>query len=189
EEKASQQAQLRRDMDSEEAQILSPEELAEYHLRQSSAAEELQQLYGVDFSEIEMRNMATALDDYHRRMDKQPDVESETLDQKLQTILGPARFAEFDRARSSSFRELYEVVSDFGQPAEAATAIFDLRLKSERQSDEIRSDKNRSPQEKQELLDEIQEQVEQAVRNKMGTGAYQSYKTGNGGWISALGRL
>ncbi len=188
-EEGFQLAQLRTEMGDEQAQILSPEELAEYQLRRSIAACEVQHLHGVDFSETELRNMAKAIDDYHRRISSQAEDVPETLDQKLQTVLGQARFSDFNRARSASYRELYEVVTVFGQPAEIAADIFDLRLKSERKSDEIRADKIRSPEEKQAFLDETQEQVEQAVQSKMGAGAFQSYNAENGRWINALGRL
>jgi hypothetical protein len=133
--------------------------------------------------------LAKAIDDYRRRTDGQAETDPETLDQKLQTVLGPARFAEFNRARSATYRELYDVVSDFGQPSETAAQLFDLRLASEKQCDQIRADKSRTAEEKQALLDGLQEQVEQAFLTKLGTGAYQSYKGRGGQWINSLGRL
>jgi hypothetical protein len=189
EEKELQLAQLCREMEGEQAEILSAEEWAEYQLRRSSAASELQQLYGVDFSETELRNIAEAIDDYHRRTASEIETDPETLEQKLRAVLGPARFADFNRARSASYRDIAEVVAAFGQPIETAAEIFDLRLKSENESDAIRVDKSRAPEEKQALLDELQEQVEQAMRTKLGTGAYQSYKAKGGRWINALGRF
>ena len=189
EEKANQQAQLRREMESEQAQILSPEELAEYQLRQSDAAAEVQQLYGVNFSEAELHNLAKIIDQYNRRAAREVETDSETLEQALQTVLGPQRFAELNRARSASFRDLYELAAEFGRPKEAAAEIFDLRLQSEKQCDAIRADKNRSPQEKQALLDDLEEQVEQNVITKLGTEGYQSYKATGGRWINSLGRL
>ena len=45
------------------------------------------------------------------------------------------------------------------------------------------------PEEKQALLDDLQEQVEQTVLTKFGAGAYQSYKARGGRWINSLGRL
>ena len=182
-------AQLRQEMESDRAQILSPEELAEYKLRKSGAASDLEHLHGADFSETELRNVAKVTDDYNSRTDSEKETDTETLDQKLQTVLGPARFAEFNRARSASYRELYEVASAFGLPSDRAAEIFDLRIESEKQSDAIRADKIRPAEEKQALLDELQEQVEQAVVTKLGEGAYQSYKARNGRWINSLGRL
>jgi len=168
---------------------LTPEQLGEYNLRQSPAAKEIQGLYGVDFSEVELRNLAKILDEYHRRAEIQAETDSETLDQTIQAVLGPERFADFNRARSASYRELCELVSDFDRPAEAAAEIFDLRLNSEKQSDEIRADKNRSIEQKQEVLDDLQEQVEKTMLIKLGAEAYQSYKAGEGRWINSLGRL
>ncbi len=189
EEKTAQQAQFRLEMESEQAQILSPEELAEYQLRQSSAAIELQQLHGVDFSEGELHKLAKVIDDYNRLAQSQPDLAPETLDQKLQALLGPARFADFTRAHSATYKELYQLVSDFGLPGETAAQLFDLRLESEKHSDKIRADKNRSTEEKQALLDDLHDQVEQTMLTKLGAGAYQSYKARNGRWINSLGRL
>ncbi len=187
-EKASQVAQLRRDMESEQAQILSPEEWTEYQLRQSGAVSEVQQL-SVDFSETELRNLAKAIDDYRRQAESQPEIDPDTLEKQLQSVLGSERYTDLTRARSASYRELYEVVSAFGQPGETATELFDLRIESEKRSDEIRADKNRSAGEKQALLDELQEQVEQAVITKLGAPAYQSYKARDVRWINSLGRL
>jgi hypothetical protein len=193
EEKVVQLARLQRDMENRQAEILSPEELAEYRLRQSSAASEVQQLYGVDFSGTELRTLARAIDDYHRQLKEQaetdPTAGAETLDQKLQAMLGPERFADFNRARSASFREIYDVTSDFGLPGATAAEVFDLRLQSEKQSNEIRADKNRPAEEKQALLDALQERVELTVLAKFGTPAYQSYKATDGCWINSLGRL
>jgi hypothetical protein len=188
EEKASQLAQLRREMESEEAKILSPDELAEYQLRQSSAAKEVQQFYGVDFTETELRNMAKAIDDYHHLCESQSETDPQTLEQNLQTVLG-ARFGELVRARSASYREIYELVSDLSQPAGTAAQIFDLRLESEKQSDEIRADRNRSPEEKQALLDELYERLEESLRSQLGAEGYQIYKARHGLWISGVGRL
>ena len=119
----------------------------------------------------ELRSVAKALDDYHRQTETQTETDPETLDEKLQAVLGSARFADLNRARSASYRELYEVASDFGLPSATAAEIFDLRIESEKQSNEIRTDKNRSPEEKQALLDGLQDQVEQSVLNKFGAGA------------------
>ena len=189
EEKESKLAKLRQEMESEEAQVLSPQEWAEYQLRRSGATKELQQLYGVDFDKTELHALAKALNEYRRQAANEADIAPEMLDQMLQVALGPTRFTELNRARSATYRELYELVSDFGQPSETAAQIFDLRLQSEKRSDEIRADKSRSPAEKQALLDDLQDQVEQTVLTKLGTGAYKSYKVRDGRWINSLGRL
>jgi hypothetical protein len=143
----------------------------------------------VDFTESELRNIANAIEDYHRRANSESETDTETLDQKLQATLGPERFTDFNRARSASYRELYEVVTDFGLPGETAAEIFDLRLTSEKQCDEIRAYRNQSAEEKQALLDDLAEQVEQSVRTKLGAAAFQSYKARDGRWIDGLGRL
>lgn len=190
EECAAQLAQLSLDLEREQTKILSPEELAEYRLRQSAAAKQVQQLYGVDFSETELHSLAKVLDDYQRKAQSQPekDTDSETLDQQLQALLGPKRFADLTRASSANFRELCEIATDFGRPVETAAEIFDLRLASEKQSDAIRAEKNLPAAEKQALLDALQDQVEQTVLGKFGAEAYQSYKTREGRWINSLGR-
>jgi len=188
-EEKSRLAQLRLEMESEQAQILLPEELAEYQLRRSTAACELRALCGVDFSETELRNLTKTLNDYHHRIASQAEPDTQTLDEKLESVLGPARFTDFSRARSTGYREIYEVVTDFGRPTETAAEIFEMRLASEKQSDQIRADKNRPPEEKQALLDELEEQVEQGVRTRLGAEAYQSYKARGGLWINSLGRF
>jgi hypothetical protein len=186
EEKTSQLAQLREGMESEQAKIFSPAEWAEYQLRRSGAAKEVQELFGVDFSETELRNLAKAINDYRTQTKNETD--PEPLDQKLQAVLGPTRFADLARARSPGYRELYAVASDFGLPSGNAAEVFDLRLASEKQSEQIRTDKDRSPEEKQALLDNLQEQVEQTVLTRFGPSAYQSYKARDGRWINSLGR-
>lgn len=188
-EKESQLAELRRKMENDRAALLSPDELAEYELRRSSAASELQQLYGVDFSETELRELAKAIDDFHQQTESQPDNDPATLEQKFQTLLGPARFADLNRARSATYREFYEAASDVSQPSETATELFNLRLRSENHSDEIRADRKKSVEEKQALLDQLEEQVEQTILSRLGPGAYQTYKARNGRWINSLGRL
>jgi hypothetical protein len=188
-EKESQLSNLRLDLEKDLAGILSPDELAEYQLRQSSAAKEVQQLYGVDFNETELRNVAKVLDDFHREAESDADIDPETLDQKLASVLGPSRFADYNRARSATYREIYDVASEFGQPASTAAEIFDLRLASEKQCEEIRADKTRSFQEKQALLDSLQEQVEQSVLTRFGAAAFQKYKSKHGQWINSLGKL
>lgn len=187
-EKALQLEQSGRQLEREQARIFSPEEWTEYRLRQC-AVTQLQQLHGVDFSETELRNLAKTIDDYNRRAAGDAGNASETLEQKLQAALGPERFADFHRASSASYRELYEVASDFGRPGETAAELFDLRLESEKQSDEIRADLNRPAEEKQALLDALHEKVEQTAITKFGPDAYQSYKTRYGRWINSLGRL
>lgn len=191
EERAAQLAQVRTELEREQARMLSPDDLAEYRLRQSDAAKQVQQLYGVDFSETELRAIANVVDDYQRnaRNRTEDDVPSETLDQKLTATLGATRFADLNRASSADYRELCELASDYELPSATAAEVFDLRLESEKQSDAIRADKHRPVEEKQMLLDALQEQVEQTVLTKFGAGAYQSYKATHGRWINSLGRL
>jgi hypothetical protein len=189
EEKESQLAQLQREMESDQAQILSPKELAEFQLRKSTAARDVRQLYGVDFSETELRNLAKAIDDYNHRPESVVDVDPAMLDQKLQAAVGSTRFADLIRSRSATYREIYDFAADYGKSPEIAAQLFDLRLASDKQSDEIRADKNRSAEDKQAVLDSLQEQVEQSFRTKLGAEAYQCYKASNNRWIKSLGRL
>ncbi|MDB6059088.1 MAG: hypothetical protein JWO95_2932 [Verrucomicrobiales bacterium] len=189
EEKETQLAQLQREMESEQGQILSREELAELQLRKSVAARDVRQLYGVDFNETELRNLAKAIDEYNHRPETVVDVDPEMLDKKLRAAVGPERFADLNRSRSANYRELYDFASDFGKSPEIAGQIFDLRLASEKQCEQIRADRSRSPEEKQASLDALQDQVEQTIQSKLGATTYQAYKSAGARWINSLGRL
>jgi len=109
----------------------------------------------------------------------------EAFDAQVKTLLGPGRYADYQRAQDFNFRETFEFTQRNALPQTAAIRIYDARRSAEAQSNEIQKDGNLSPEERAAALAVLKAATMNTVSSVLG-GSYHNYLAGPGHWFNAL---
>jgi hypothetical protein len=195
--------QIEKQREAELAQLLSPAELEEYQLRNSSTANSMRaQLTGFDPSEEEFRKIfriqKTFDDEFAKAFDATDDAQGEVkaraqqqaqeaLNEEVKKILGEKRFNEYQRAQDPDYRALVQVGDRFELPREVADSVYTMKLEAERQKQILESNPNVTDEQRQRALEAIAKETERSVARVMGPGVYKSYYKSGGNWIRNLG--
>lgn len=197
EERQQKQRVLEADRDRQLAELLTPEEFAEYRLRNSSLAGRYLRESRVEFSEDELRAIvrsAVARQEAEAKLGqnipeakKQREELAQRFEAELTAALGEARFADFQRATDNNFDQLNQVVERYDLPDEKATAVYDTLRQAEAQATLLRADNSRTVEERTALLQAIRGETERAVTAALGPAAFATYLgRGGDGWFQRL---
>jgi hypothetical protein len=105
------------------ASLLSPEELAEYRRRNSRFAN-LRELEGVELSEPELAVIT--------RLKEREQFGNSPMTNEVAVLLGPERFADFERAQQDGYQELLRLSERLEAKPETARELWDARQSAER---------------------------------------------------------
>jgi hypothetical protein len=188
-----------KEFDESEKQLLTPEELAELHLRESDAADWAGNLPGFDPSEDEWRavtKLRSELDEGQSQLGSPELTEEErtarqrelqaNFDQALKETLGPDRFTQYELANNGQFQGVRNVTQRYGLPESVAVAAFEIQqtaLARARQVDEV---PDLSPEARLATLTAIRQETERALSETLDARAFSSYKEYNGDWLKDL---
>jgi hypothetical protein len=197
EDRQQQQRELEADRDRQLAELLTPEELAEYRLRNSPGVDSLFRQSRVEFSEDELRAIARATaerQDAEAKLRQNPPPAgqqrtglAQSFETQLQETLGPARYADYQRASDNRFEQISQVVERYDLPGEAATAVYDVLRQADAQAKLLRADNSRTVEERAALLQAIRDKTERAVTGTLGPAPLATYlKLGGDGWLQSL---
>ena len=190
---------LYQSLTTEKSRLLNPDELAELQLRIQAAgyftACEFH-LDSVEVNEAELREItgySKAVQDMAkgRFVEERNVTEAErvrrqaTFEQQIETLLGPARNADYRRAQDSNFRETYDFIQQNNLPKTAAIGVYEARRAAEDQMREIAADTSLSPTEQAAALSVLKAATANAISTRLG-GAYQNYLAGPGQWLESL---
>jgi hypothetical protein len=194
--------QLAQARESDLAQLLSPEELEEYQLRNSSTAHALRySLDGFNPSEEEFRklfHLQKAFDDQfgdtlgpldEKQMEARALAQQEAqqaLAEEVKKALGEERFAEWQRIQDDSYKTLLQVAGRFDLPREAAGQVYDMKRAAERQKEMLEADPNITEEQRQAAVLAIAQETERAVAQALGDKAFMAYRKAAGDWLTEL---
>jgi hypothetical protein len=193
---------LQRAREAELAQVLSPEELEEYQLRNSDTANNLRAtLTGFEPNEEEFRKIfrlqKTFDDQFNQAFDAtdenavslkaraQQDAQ-EALNAELQKVLGPERFAEYQRAQDGDYRSLLQLGERFDLPRGVANSVYEMKTTAERQKQRVELNPSLTEEQRTQMLAAIARETERSVAGLMGEDAYKAYARSGGQWINGL---
>ncbi len=176
--------------------LLTPEELTEYKLRTSEAANMRLQLADLNVTEEELRLIArakmgqqqarSALNrkgaDYRAR---QAELQAQA-DEQIRQGLGPERFAAFQRASDDAYQQALKITDRFEMPNEVAVQVYQMRKEAEAQARTVRNDRNRAVEERQEILKAIRAETEKSISEALGVRAFKAYQKYGGDWLSEV---
>jgi hypothetical protein len=106
--------------------------------------------------------------------------------ESIQQLLGPERYAEFQRAQNPNYEFALRLAERFDLPNETAAHVYEIRSEAERQARRIQEDKSRDPEERIAILHAMQVETERSLSDALGPKAFQAYQRNNGNWFSRI---
>jgi hypothetical protein len=162
-------AKMRRQVRSDLAALLTPEQLEEYLLRYSQNSEQLrEQLRGFGAGPEEYRRIFRARDAYDQQLDgitgsdeaslkRRADLEHQR-DQAVEQAIGADRFSLYQLTLDPSFKEARESAQENGLPPEKVLPLFQINRATEQEISRIQSDQRLTQEEKDQAIKRALEQ-------------------------------
>jgi hypothetical protein len=107
------------------------------------------------------------------------------FEDQVQSLLGPAQFADYQRAQDPDFRDILEFSQQNNLPETAAIQLYQARQTAGQEADDIQKEADLSPDERAELLAVLKAVTLKTVSSVLG-GSCQNYLAGSGQWLRAL---
>jgi hypothetical protein len=171
-------------------QLLTPEELAEYELRSSSASRWARNLSGFEPTETEWRAVAKARQDYDQLMNAGYHVEAEpaktALEQQIQATLGAERYAQYQLASDSDYSQTRRVTQRYGLADSVAAQARQVQRDAQAAADRLRQDTTLAPTARQDALTAIREAAQQSLGTLLGETVFHTYEVHSGSWLNQL---
>ncbi len=196
------QEEKRRDL----AAILSPEELADYELRQSRTAQNLRwQTSKMDATEAEYRAIFEIKREFDEqfgdhdnfgdlmRANKDPEVQKargeaeKTMKAQLKQALGTERYKAYTRSQDHDYQQLLSATNRFGLPPETPARIYDLRDEVPQVALRIADNADLTPEQKKEEVKKLVDATRERVTGALGADVATVYFDNNGmHWLRQL---
>jgi hypothetical protein len=197
--------QLQKQREEELAQVLTPEELEEFHLRNSPTAANLRaQLHGFNPSQEEFRRLFRLQKTFDDRFNNGFDVTDpaqanvqaasqeqaqQALNEEMRRALGSQRYAEYERQQDPDYRAMQQFQERFQTSPALANRVYDMKTEAERQKLRVESDPNITPEQRAQALGAIAQETERSVVQLMGgqnSELWQAYQRTGSQWIRGL---
>jgi hypothetical protein len=182
------------------AAILTPDELADYEVRSSPLVGLLgRYLGGFDASETEFRAVFAAQQKYGAvvspsgglRGGVDPEARQAAVQQlvaDLQTGLGEARYADYQRETNRDFQSLSRIAAQEKIPAPIAVQAFNLRDSVAAESNRIFDDATLPPEQKRAALQALAQNTRAQTLALLGPAAGQAYLKIQDNWLTPVER-
>jgi hypothetical protein len=182
---------LREQRQQELAQVLSPEELKEFSLRDSNTADSVRNRFGsVDITEAEYRKLYDLRKGYEDAQGAVADYSDpekvrqrgearRQLEDAYKTALGEDRWTELQRQQDPTWRGLTEVA----QQNNLSQSVIEQAWQSQRQTGEqvmrILEDRSIPREQRDALVQQLTGEYDRNLKALLGEQAYQNYKQNN----------
>jgi hypothetical protein len=178
------------------AKILSPDELNEYQLRNSSTAASLRsQLSPMNVSEDEFRKIFAIQKTYENQIgagDQSPagaraqEAAQQALNEELRKTLGDKRYNEYVRSQDSDYQSLTRLTDRFDLPKDVAANVYNMKVVAEQQKARLDANPALTYEQRQNALNALARETEASMAQAMGANAYQAYSKSSSGWMQSL---
>ena len=175
---AERQQKLKEVQENQEEELqaaLTPAEYAEYRLRTSGAANVCSELASFDGTEAEFRALALA------KMNPQSD-------QSIPQLLGPDKFAAYQRALDYEYGNALRLTDRFDLPDETAVQLYEVKRAIETKAKALAADPTQPPAARTAALQALRTEAEQSLAAALSPVAFKAYQRYNGAWLEALTR-
>jgi hypothetical protein len=190
---------LQRDFADAKKQLLTPQELDELRIRESSGADWAANLSGFEPTVDEWRAVARLRSDFEQtqsdlagadltaeeRQARQNQLEAR-LAADTKDALGADRFAQYELAGDGQFQEVRAVTQRYGLPDSIATQAYQMQQAALAQAGQMRNNPDLSPEIRQSLLTALQNETEQSLAQTLGQSAFSTYQEYSGSWLQNL---
>ena len=149
--------------------------------------------YADDLTPTEARRIALARSDAYDFSDlfgRQPLSQEERAEREraftnaVAGVLGPGRFAGYQRSQDSNFREILDFTENNDLPKATAVQVYEMRRLAMEEVGRLRSDDSLDEAARQQQIDRIQSEIQQAAAAALGEKAYRQYLDGKGRWMT-----
>ena len=181
------------------AQILTPDELRQFELRNSQLANQLSfDLRGLSLTEQQYEDIYDIRKKYGDSIynwsdaDNPPEVagqiqhNKENMDAEIAAALGPNLGKQYQRDQDYSYRQLTSLAARNNLPADTADKIYDDKTTAEQAVKQLQSDPSLTPQQRQAALQQIRTETENTIKKALGDKSYKRYLQSGGWWINNL---
>jgi hypothetical protein len=189
---------LRQQRETELQNVLTPQEQTQYDLWLSPVANEIRHaLYGMNATEQEflaVYQAKKAFDDLWGKRDpdlldslsRQQRAEAQgEMETQIQSSLGEQRYAEFKRGQDDDYHLLSALVTRFKLPREKANEVYGYKTVALGYRRQLQADTSLTAQQRDEGLKGIAKETTAAVRQVLGTKAFNHYvRSGQGRWLN-----
>lgn len=175
-------------------QLLTPEELAEWKLRESSEAGWAQNLPGFEATESEWRAVAQARANWiaarvqadTAEPGTRPEPAAADMAQIVQTTLGADRLAQYQQASDGDYQMTQKVIERYGLADAMAQQVREMQRVAEAKVQQVRDDASLTPEERQATLTALQQETEHSLTATLGAEVFHTYQRYAGGWLTHL---
>ncbi len=193
--------QAQKEMETEMAKVLTPQEMEDYQLRLSQTAMMMRmQLASFQPTEQEFRDIFKLKKSYDDEyglagqmgaLDKtereKQDAAKKVLDGQIKTLLGDQRYADYERAQDYAYQGIYRVTERNGLSQEDAVKVYDMKKAAEQQAKQVRQDQSLSADQRTTVLQGIRTETENSIKAVFGDKAWESYRKQPGAyWIRGI---
>ena len=184
------------------ASLLSAEELEEYELRFSDTSNNMRsQMTGFQPNEEEFRRIFRLQRTFDQDFEQAYDVRNEdaqaakaqaqeraqdALTSEIQKVLGPERFAQYQRAQDSDYRSLLQLGERLEMPVEVANKVYSMKQVAERMKYQVESNPNLTDEQRAQAIAVLAKETARSVQSSMGDQFYKAYQANGGQWLGSL---
>lgn len=194
--------QLQRQRKAALASVLSTEEMEEYEVRHSDTANNMRsQLSGFQPSEEEFRRIFRLQRSFDETFDQAFEARDEagsaakaqaqqtaqeSLNAEIRKVLGPERYAEFQRAQDTDYRALLQLGERFATSSEIASRVYNMKQAAELYKLQVESNPNLTDEQRAQMVAAVARETERSVAGTMGDQMYRAYQKSGGQWLGDL---
>lgn len=189
---------LRQQREKELQNTLTPQEQAQYDLWLSPVANEVRHgFYGMNATEQEflaVYQARKAFDELWGKRDpdlldpvsRQQRAEAQSaMETQIQSSLGEQRYAEYKRGQDDDYHLLSALVTRFKLPREKANEVYGYKTVALSYRQQVQADISLTAQQREEAMKGIASETTAAVRQVLGTKAFNHYvRSGQGRWLT-----
>jgi hypothetical protein len=184
------------------ASVLSTEEMEEYELRHSDTANNMRsQLSGFQPTEDEFRRVFRLQRTFDETFDDAFDATDETasagkaqaqwaaqeaLNAEIRKVLGPERYAEFQRAQDTDYRALLQLGERFEASPEVAARVYNMKQAAEIYKLQVETNPNLTEEQRAQMVAAVARETERSVATAMGDPMFKTYQKSGGQWLGEL---
>lgn len=106
---------------------------------------------------------------------------------EIASSLGPRKAEEYSRSQNLAFRQIHEFTTEQNLSEETAVAVFDVRQTAIDHVRQLMTDPTYDGSAKSELRQLIQIEIEETLRDTLGSSVYPTYRENQGVWIDRVG--
>ena len=185
-------------MRAEIVKLLSPEEIAEYDLRNSQTSSRLRyELAAFHPTEAEFR----ALYPLQRMLDEQFPMKNGIstpeemtpreaaqvhMAEQIKALLGADRYGEYQLARNYEYQQTMKITDRLGLPPSTAAEIYVLRQDVQQRSLALRSNRDLSAEDRAIQLLAMADEASAKIGSVLGPDGLEAYKQRGGQWLQQL---